>query len=489
MTTITPKSLLNIAKIDLQKGMNLILNDILIIVGREMRAHSGSIMLVNEAIGELEIASTYGLPDDYIENVYSKGVPITTSPSGIVLETGRYYQVPNIFEEPRDKPWLDLGRELGISAQIFMPMKRKGKVIGLLNVYMANTHEFTESEIAFLTIAASQAAAVIENARLYTRIQNKNMELEYEINERKRVEAALLEKEEILSNILAGSPVGIGVVEDRKLSWTNESMMKMFGVENEEDYIGQSARILYASEEEYERVGQLLYKNRTDKVVQFDAQLKRKDGSIFDGCIMISFLDPSNPMKRAVATISDISWRKQAEVELKRSEERLRVLFDYAPNAYFLYDVEDTLLDVNKAAEELSGYNKDEVIGKNLFDLKILSPEQKLKADAFLAKNVQGQPVDPCELILIRKDGKRAIVELRAFPVKIEDRTIVLCSAVNITERKRAEEALVNKNRELMREINNRRRVEAALKKSEQKYREIAEFLPDQIYEYIRILN
>ena len=85
------------------------------------------------------------------------------------------------------------------------------------------------------------------------------MELEYEINERKRVEAALREKKELLSNILAGSAVGIGVVEDRKLSWTNESMMKMFGVENKEDYIGQSAKILYASEEEYERVGQILF--------------------------------------------------------------------------------------------------------------------------------------------------------------------------------------------------------------------------------------
>jgi len=489
MTTITPESLLNIAKIDLKNGLNPLLNEILTIVGREMNAHSGSIMLVNEETGELEMVATFGLPDDYIEKVYSKGVPVTTSPSGVVLETGRYYQVPNIFEEPWDKPWLDLVRNLGISAQIFMPMKRNGELIGLLNIYMANTHNFTECEIAFLTIAASQAAAVIENARLYTRIRNKNMELEYEINERKRVEEALQEKKELLSNILAGSPIGIGVVEDRKLSWTNESMMKMFGVENEEYYIGQNAKILYASEEEYERVGQILYKNRTDKVVQFDAQLKRKDGSIFDGSIMISFLDLSNPMGRAIATISDISWRKHAEVELKRSEERLRVLFEYAPNAYFLYNLEGNVLDVNKAAERISGYKKEEVIGKNLFDMKILPPEQKPKADAFLAKHVQGQPSDSSELILNRKDGNKVIVELRAFSVKIEDRTLVLCSTLDITARKRAEEALVTKNRELMREINNRRQVENALKRSEQKYKEITDFLPDQIYEYIRILN
>jgi len=271
-------------------------------------------MLASVVPGELELVATFGLPDEYTENVRRDGVPIATDTSGRVLETGCYYLVPNIFKEAHsDKNLLDLGRELGISAQITMPMKRKDEVIGLLNLYMATPHEFTESEIAFLTLAASQAAAVIENARLYSLIETKNDALELEINERMRAEAALHEEQELLSNLLAGSAVGIGVVEDRKLSWTNESMLKMFCVENEEEYIGQSAEILYASEEEYERVGQILYQNRTDKVVQFDAQLKRKDGSTFYGCILISFLDLSNHMKKAIATIWDISWRKRAE--------------------------------------------------------------------------------------------------------------------------------------------------------------------------------
>ena len=188
------KVLLSISKIDLKRDLKQILNEILDHVGNAMGAHSGSIMLINEETDELVMVATWGLPDDYIERVYSKGVPITTSPSGVVLKTGRYYQVPNVFEEPRGKPWMDLGRELGISAQIFMPMKRKGKIIGLLNIYMANPHEFTEIEIAFLTIAASQAAAVIENAGLYTKIVKKNRELEREINERKQVEVALFRK-------------------------------------------------------------------------------------------------------------------------------------------------------------------------------------------------------------------------------------------------------------------------------------------------------
>ena len=70
MTTITPQSLLNIAEIDLRGDRNPLLNDILTVVGREMRAHSGTIMLVNEVTGELEMVATFGLPDDYIEKVH-----------------------------------------------------------------------------------------------------------------------------------------------------------------------------------------------------------------------------------------------------------------------------------------------------------------------------------------------------------------------------------------------------------------------------------
>ena len=149
-------------------------------------------------------------------------------------------------------------------------------------------------------------------------LRQRIAELEASENEHKRAEEELRESKEILSNILSASPIGIGVVADRKLSWTNESMLKLFGVENKEDYIGESAEMLYASEEEYERVGRIIYKNLKHKIVQVDAKLKRKDGSVFDGHITMSFLDPSNPMKGAVATISDISWRKRADEERER---------------------------------------------------------------------------------------------------------------------------------------------------------------------------
>jgi PAS domain S-box-containing protein len=519
MPKLELQALLAISQIDLTKDLKRILEEILIIVRGVLGGHSGSIMLINEEIGELEMVATAGFLGNYTKRVYSKGVPITSSPFGVVLENGRYYVMQNIFEEPREEPWMDLVRELGSSAQFFMPLKRKGEVIGLLNIYMAEPHEFTENELAFLAIVVSQAAAVIENARLYARISPKKLELEKEIAERRRVEEtlrkseetyratltflsditerkraedALRESKDLVDNILAASPIGIGVVENRKLSWTNKRMMEMFGFNpDEEYYIGKSAEVIYASKEEYERVGKIFYEDlKEGKIVEADAKLKRKDGSIFDSHIIMSFLDPSNPIKGAVATISDISWRKGSEEILKNSEERLRILFEYAPDAYFLGDFDGNFVDCNKAAEEISGYTKEELRGKNFLDFKILFPELQIpKVTAFLAKSAQGQPAGPEEFIVIRKDGKKVFWEIRTFPVKIKDESLILGIARDITERKQVQEALLNKNRELEREIQKRKQIENMLKLSEQRYKEIAAFLPEQIYGSMLILS
>jgi len=167
------KALSDIASIDVTLEFENILYQILKITCESMNAHSGTIMLVDEVTKQLEMAASYGLSSDYIERVYELtkkfDMPITTSPSGVVLETGKYYLVPNVFEEPRDKPWMGLAKELGFSSQIFTPMKKGSKVIGLLNVYYAQVHDFTDEEINFANIAASQATSVVQNARMCSR--------------------------------------------------------------------------------------------------------------------------------------------------------------------------------------------------------------------------------------------------------------------------------------------------------------------------------
>ena len=128
--------------------------------------------------------------------------------------------------------------------------------------------------------------------------------------------------------------------------------------------------------------------------------------------------------------------------ELTSVKERLKILFECAPDGYFLCDLKGRFLDGNTTAEELSGYKKEELIGKNFLKLKLLSPIQIKKAAVVLAKILKGHPIGPEEFSLNRKDGSQVELEIRAFPVKIKGKTTILAIARDITERKRADEAL-----------------------------------------------
>ena len=145
---------------------------------------------------------------------------------------------------------------------------------------------------------------------------------------------------------------------------------------------------------------------------------------------------------RGIGLLRDVTEGKQVEAALRDSEERLKIMFEFAPDAYFLSDLTGTFVDGNRAAEAMVGYDRKELIGKNFLKLSLLTPDQLPRAAANLAKSALGKTSGPSEFVLTRKDGSRVTVEIRTFPVRIQGRRLRLGIARDITERKQVEEAL-----------------------------------------------
>jgi len=135
----------------------------------------------------------------------------------------------------------------------------------------------------------------------------------------------------------------------------------------------------------------------------------------------------------------DITDIKQTIEELKSSEDRLKILFEFAPDAYYLTDLKGLIINSNKAAEELFGYKREELIGNNILKVKLLSADQIPKAAEILSRNRRGEATGPDEFIMNHKNGNKVSAEISTIPVKIGGQTLVLSIAHNITERKLAE--------------------------------------------------
>ncbi len=186
-------------------------------------------------------------------------------------------------------------------------------------------------------------------------------------------------------------------------------------------------------------------RKRTELALQeLQARLRTLTETTQEG---IAVIDPDENIAFANQTlglITDITKRKQAEEALKRSEQRLRIIFDSAPDAYYLNDLKGNFLDANRAAEQLVGYDKEELLGKSFLhpSVKLLSLKDAPRAALLLATNLLGKPTGPDEFLLNTKNGLQVPVEIRTFPATIEGCRVVLGIARDITERKRAEEAL-----------------------------------------------
>ncbi len=138
----------------------------------------------------------------------------------------------------------------------------------------------------------------------------------------------------------------------------------------------------------------------------------------------------------------EISERKQAQEALRESRDQLKQYFEGIPDAIYINDVNGTFLYGNKAAERMTGYAREELVGNNFLEAGLLPPEYLPKAARIRELNAGGRPTGPDEVELIRKDGSRVLAEISTYPVGEGKGTETIGIARDITERKQSEEAL-----------------------------------------------
>lgn len=268
-----------------------------------------------------------------------------------------------------------------------------------------------------------------------------------DITERHRLEEALLQSEEKFSKLFYSSPAVTLLVDvqdgDRFLE-VNAAFESFLGYRREE-VIGRTTTHLgvwAVPAEQRELIEQL---RATGKVFGRELHFRRKNGEVATGLVSAEMVELKGKTC-VLATTIDITERKAAEEALRRSERKSSMIFQSSPAAKSLNDLEDgsRFVDVNEAFERVTGYRRDEVIGRTISEVGLWVDSSDANAANEQLRST-GR-VRAFEHRFRKKNGEIGVGLLSVETLQIEGKRHAICANIVITERKRAEEALVQSN-------------------------------------------
>ncbi len=162
-------------------------------------------------------------------------------------------------------------------------------------------------------------------------------------------------------------------------------------------------------------------------------------------------------LEQRVRELEEETIRRKDEAKaMRENEKRIRLLSESAFEALVIHE-EGLLIEANDQFFKMFGYEEQELLGKQVIPL-IVAPE----SIEFMKEQIRSGVKTPYDSMGIRKDGTKFPMEINARPVEYQGRTVRVGAIRDLSERKRAEQTL---------------------RESEEKYRELANSLPQIVFE------
>ena len=268
------------------------------------------------------------------------------------------------------------------------------------------------------------------------------VEVTLEITESKKVEEALRKSEEKYRTVIELSPDGIAVASKGRHVFANKSLAKIFGVSDPNELLGKS--LMDYIHPDYRKIVKERLDRQTKRgelVPLIEEKMLRADGTVIHTEVAAAPLKYEGE-QAVLAVIRDITERKKAEEELRQNEERYKFLFENSQTINILIGTDSKILDVNESAAQSLGFKKKNIIGKEV--LEFVVPDHREEVAQQLALELKGEDPPPLEIDIITNQGTRSLLFTKGHATLFEkgELTGILLSAVDITERKKAENEL-----------------------------------------------
>jgi PAS domain S-box-containing protein len=263
-----------------------------------------------------------------------------------------------------------------------------------------------------------------------------------DITERRRVEEALQASRERYRQLVEHSKIGIGISLKNEIVFANPALLSIFGYDRLEDF-ARTPLLDHVAPSSRKLIAQLLENRERGDVTpaEFEFDILRKDGQI-KTLIGTTSIFREGDKAYTQATFQDITGRKRAAERLQKTEQDYRMLAENSPDLIARFDTRLRHSYVNPAAAAAGHLSSDEYIGKTIAESGVPESVARIWDQRIRRVLKTGKRVDVMDAFPT-PEGNRYF-DTRLVPELNPDGSVgsVLSIARDITERKRAEEAL-----------------------------------------------
>jgi PAS domain S-box-containing protein len=270
-----------------------------------------------------------------------------------------------------------------------------------------------------------------------------------DITERKKAQDELREAEEKFRGLVESTSDMIWQVDEKAVyTYVSPKIKDILGYEPEE-IVGRTPFDLIDEQDEHKIIDAFLeIANKKEAFHGLENCNIHKNGSrVLLETSGVPILDETGQLLGYRGIDRDITERKKVEESLRQSEERFSKAFQATATAMAISRLDGTYVDINGSFESLTGFTQKEVVGKTAIELCLYAePTERLKLIQQLKNTGK---VFGHEITLQSKNGQLKNVLLSFEIIKLNDEPHILSSAIDITERKKSEQALIQRTTQL----------------------------------------
>jgi PAS domain S-box-containing protein len=434
------------------------------------------IYLVDERKREAVLKAYRNLPEDYIER--ARRIPYPKGVTWKVINTGKILNIEDVQKDPDVGP---AGRDIGPHGVLGIPIFLEEKVIGVIWFVSYKEYKFNEREISLLSTLGNQIAIAISRTKQTEELEqrNENLSILSAISQAVHESVDLNKIYEIVLDITKDLRF-INLVALYLVEGEGDKREAVLQIQRgyPEEYLKRASRIPYPKGVTWKVIisGEVVYYEDTSdpsaiigpagKVLGQRALLciPLKSGNQTIGMIgfssfeKISFtqqefdflLSLGSQIGTAIAKARMFEEMEGREDTLRESKEKFRNLVEQTNDFVWEIDENGAFTYVNPKAYEILGYEPEEILGRTVFDF-MSSDEAKRFAEVIGSFISIKSPFKNLEKTLIHKDGHAVVLEASGSPIFNAEGILRGYRGIarDITERKKAEEALRKAHEEL----------------------------------------